>query len=184
MQSYISFLRGVNMTGYNSIKMADLSKLYFDIGYTDIQTYIQSGNVIFGDKSETPLPEIEQKIEMEILARFNYVIPAMVRTIKEVSLLLTRNPYLSEENFDAAKMAVIFLHETPSDTQINKVININYPPDKFLISGKEIFIYCPNGFGNTKIYTNFFERKMGATGTARNWKTITSILQIAEKNIL
>lgn len=168
------------MTGHNSIKMADLFKLFSDMGFTDIQTYIQSGNVIFGTKNETPVPEIERRIEKEILSRFNFVIPAMVRTTREVSLLPTRNPFLNEENFSASKMAVIFLHEIPSDSQISKVLNISYPPDKFLISGKEIFIYCPDGFGKTKIYTNFFEKKMGVTGTARNWKTITSILQIAE----
>ena len=78
-------------------------------------------------------------------------------------------------------MAVIFLHEEVTEEQIQKVINIDYPPDKFKISGREIFIYCPNGFGRTKLYTNFFEKKMGVTGTARNWKTITTILQIAEK---
>jgi uncharacterized protein (DUF1697 family) len=75
-------------------------------------------------------------------------------------------------------MAVIFLHETPSEIQIEKVSNINYPPDKFQIIGSEIFIYCPNGFGKTKLYTNFFEKKMGVTGTARNWKTITTILHM------
>ena len=72
-------------------------------------------------------------------------------------------------------MAVIFLHEEPSGIQLQKVENIDYPPDKFRIIGKEIFIYCPNGFGRTKLYTNFFEKKMGVTGTARNWKTITTI---------
>ena len=172
------------MTGHNSIKMTELSMLYNDLGFTGIQTYIQSGNVIFRAKRETSVLEIEQRIEKEILSKFNYVIPTMVRTNMDVSLLFKRNPFLNEENFDAAKMAVIFLRETPSDSQINKVINISYPPDKFRISGKEIFIYCPNGFGKTKIYTNFFEKKMGVSGTARNWKTITSILQIAEKQMI
>jgi uncharacterized protein (DUF1697 family) len=78
-------------------------------------------------------------------------------------------------------MAVLFLHDEPSETQVQKVADINYPPDKFKIIGKEIFIYCPNGFGRTKLYTNFFEKKMGVIGTARNWKTITAILDIANK---
>jgi uncharacterized protein (DUF1697 family) len=80
-------------------------------------------------------------------------------------------------------MAVLFLHDKPSESQIQKVANIDYPPDKFRIIGREIFIYCPNGFGRTKLYTNFFEQKMGVVGTARNWKTITTILNIAEKKI-
>ena len=73
--------------------------------------------------------------------------------------------------------------KNPSETQIQKVINIDYPPDKFKIIGSEIFIYCPNGFGKTRLYTNFFEKKMRIKGTGRNWKTITTILNIAEKKI-
>jgi uncharacterized protein (DUF1697 family) len=76
-------------------------------------------------------------------------------------------------------MAIIFLHEKPSEEQILKVAGVDFPPDKFKIIGSEIHIYCPNGFGKTKIYTNFFEKKMKVTGTARNWKTITSIIELA-----
>jgi uncharacterized protein (DUF1697 family) len=105
----------------------------------------------------------------------------MIRTNSELRDLFSSNPFLGETNFDPSKMAVIFLLDAPSQTQIQKVADINYPPDKFKIIGKEIFIYCPNGFGRTRLYTNFFEKKMGVIGTARNWKTITTILNIAEK---
>jgi uncharacterized protein (DUF1697 family) len=179
MQKYISFLRGVNMTGHNSIKMADLSRLYKDLGFEDILTYIQSGNVIFSAPSGLPIDTIRQKIENSILERFSFTIPAMVRSIKYVGDLFSSNPFLDEDNFDPAKMAVIFLSERASEEQIMKVINVSYPPDKFQIIGAEIFIYCPNGFGRTRLYTNFFEQKMGVTGTARNWKTITAIRNIA-----
>jgi uncharacterized protein (DUF1697 family) len=97
-----------------------------------------------------------------------------------VKKLFASNPYLDIQNFDPSKMAVIFLHEIVSESQSEKMININYPPDKFQITDREIYIYCPNGFGRTKLYTNFFENKMGVTGTARNWKTITTILSMAE----
>ncbi len=181
MQTYVSFLRGVNMTGHNSIKMTDLSALYFSMGLNDSETYIQSGNVISRCNAELTRPSLSEKIETAILERFNYTIPVMIRTVKELSDLFSSNPFLKEPNFDSSKMAVIFLHEEPSDAQIQKVADINYPPDKFKIIGKEIFIYCPNGFGRTKLYTNFFEKKMSVTGTARNWKTITTILNISEK---
>jgi len=102
----------------------------------------------------------------------------MLRTNVELNDLIAENPFLQEKNFDPAKMAVIFLRERPADEQIDRVIKISYPPDKFKIHGSEIFIYCPDGFGKTKIYTNFFEQKMGVVGTARNWKTITAILQM------
>lgn len=179
MQTFISFLRGINMTGHNSIKMADLAKLYTSLGFKNVETFIQSGNVIIdADMSEL---EISLKIEAEILRKFNYNVPVMVRTVQEIKDLYSTNPFLNEENFNPARMAVIFLLKETTAEQIQKVIDIEYPPDRFEISGKEIYIYCPNGFGRSKIYTNFFEKKMGVVGTGRNWKTITAILNIAEQ---
>jgi uncharacterized protein (DUF1697 family) len=168
------------MTGHNSMKMTGLSNMFKDLGFNDAETYIQSGNVIFSDNSDTSQSEIALNVEKSISDRYKYKIPAMIRTVQEMRNLIPVNPYLQEESFDPSKMAVMFLHEEATDEQIYKVAHIRYPPDKFKINGSEIFIYCPNGFGKTKLYTNFFEKKMGVTGTARNWKTITTILEIAE----
>lgn len=181
MENYISFLRGVNMAGHNSVTMANLTALYKDLGFTCVEAYIQSGNVFFRSIADLTKQETASKIEDAILKRFKYNIPVMLRTVEELLNLFSANPFLEENYFEPSKMAVIFLHEKPTEIQIQKVININYPPDKFNITGNEIFIYCPNGFGKTKLYTNFFEKKMGVTGTARNWNTITTILQIANK---
>jgi len=183
IEAYISFLRGVNISGHNLIKMTDLSELFIQIGLKDAETFIQSGNVVFCETGEIPPSDITAKIEQAILKRFNYVIPVMIRTRKELTDLFTSNPFLKEPDFDPSKMAVIFLHEEPSDNQLRKVDDVDYPPDKFKIIGREIYTYCPNGFGKTKIYTNFFEKKMKVTGTARNWKTITTLLDIAEKKV-
>jgi uncharacterized protein (DUF1697 family) len=171
------------MTGHNSLKMTDLTVLYNNLGFEDSETYIQSGNVIFRSIANSHLPDISLKVEKAILERFNYVVPVMIRSIEEIKNILFVNPFLEEKNFDPAKMAVIFLHEKPSEAQIQKVINIDYPPDKFKIIGSEIFTFCPNGFGRTKLYTNFFEKKMGVTGTARNWKTVTTLLNLAENKM-
>ena len=181
MQSYISFLRGVNMTGHNSIKMADLLALFLKLGFADAETYIQSGNVIFTDPGDVLPSAFSTTIEQAILEKFNFIIPAMIRTSQELTYLLSTNPFLAEPDFNPAKMAVIFLHEEPSASQLLKVADVDYPPDKFKIIGRDIFIYCPNGFGRTKLYTNFFEKKMGVKGTARNWKTISTILNIVQK---
>jgi uncharacterized protein (DUF1697 family) len=181
METFITFLRGINMTGHNSVKMTDLTLLYKNLGFTDAVTYIQSGNVIFTGYNNLTAPEIALMIEKAILERFNFIIPVMIRTVEEIRSFMSLNPFLYEDNFDPSKMAVILLYEKATEQQIQKVAYIDYPPDKFKIEGKEIFLYCPNGFGRTKIYTNFFEKKMGVTGTARNWKTISAILDITEK---
>jgi uncharacterized protein (DUF1697 family) len=160
--------------------MTDLAALYKDLGFNHAETYIQSGNVIFRSVIDSPVPDIALTIERAILERFSFNIPVMIRTVSEIREIISSNPFLSEEKFDPSKMAVIFLHEKLSDAQIQKVSDIDYPPDKFKIIGNEIFTFCPNGFGKTRLYTNFFEKKMSVTGTGRNWKTITTIFNIAE----
>lgn len=171
------------MTGHNSIKMTDLATLYSEHGFIRPETFIQSGNVIFSIEKDLPAPEIVRMIETVIHETFGYDVPVMLRTVSQLRNLLSSNPFLSEINFDPAKMAVIFLHDDLTDSQIQKVADIDYPPDKFRIIGNEIYTFCPNGFGKTKLYTNFFENKMKVKGTARNWKTITTLLNLAEKRL-
>jgi uncharacterized protein (DUF1697 family) len=161
--------------------MTDLSDLFNKLGFIDAETYIQSGNVIFSHTDDLDMNDIRTKIETAILERFNYNIPVIIRSIKEMKELMLINPFLNEPDFDPSKMAIIFLHTEPLETQVQKVRNIDYPPDKFKIYGREIYIYCPSGFGRTKLYTNFFENKMSVIGTARNWKTINKLLEMAEK---
>jgi uncharacterized protein (DUF1697 family) len=180
MRVLISFLRGLNMTGHNSMKMTDLAELYKIPGHKNITTYIQSGNVIFDCENELPESVLSIQIEDLILEKFSYKVPVMIRTVEEMRQLIVLNPFLAEAQLNPEKMAVILLHEEATKAQIQKVIDIDYPPDKFKIIGREIYIFCPIGFGKTKLYTNFFENKMGVTGTARNWKTITKLLEIAE----
>jgi len=168
------------MAGHNKIRMTDLTTLLIKLGFKDAETYIQSGNIIFRNAENLPVEELALKIEKAINQKFKYNIPVLIRTEEEMRKIVQANPFLKEKNFDASKMAVIFLYEEPLADQIDKVKNIDYPPDKFRIIGREIYIYCPNGFGKTKIYTGFFENKMKVVGTGRNWKTIITLLKITE----
>ena len=177
MSVKVTFLRGVNMAGHCTIKMADLLSLYKKLGFKDAVNYIQSGNVVF--TSDYDVEKIASDIENAILKKFNYNVPVMVRTAEAIQKIKHLNPYLQDKDFEPAKSSVIFLLNEPDNDQLARVADINYPPDSFKIIGREIFIYCPNGFGRTKLYTNFFENKMKVTGTARNWKTMTAIAEIA-----
>jgi uncharacterized protein (DUF1697 family) len=167
------------MAGHNKIKMTDLALLYQSIGFRDAETFIQSGNVIFSCDTTLSAIEIAERIEQAIKNKFKYDISVMLRPFSGLKNMGNVNPYPGEPDFDPAKMAVMFLREEPDNEQKKKVENVSYPPDKFSIIGSEIYIYCPNGFGGTKLYTNFFEKKMGVTGTARNWNSIVRILDIA-----
>ncbi|HEX2967900.1 MAG TPA: DUF1697 domain-containing protein [Bacteroidales bacterium] len=180
MATFIAMLRGVNMTGHNSIKMTDLAGLFRKIGYHDAETYIQSGNIVFSCKNGNS-EEISSGIRKAILTEFNHDIAVITRTPEEMKKIISLNPFLEEPAFDPSKMAVLFLELGPSDEQKLKVAGIDYPPDKFHINESEIYVYCPNGFGRTKLYTNFFENKMKVIGTSRNWTTVNKLLEMAEK---
>lgn len=177
MGSKIAFLRAVNMAGHNSIKKNELAGLFVKTGYTNPEIYIQSGNVIFRSK-ENELTAV-RKIEKAITGTLGLNISVMVRTAEELDGLKERNPFLNEKNFDPSRMAVVFLHENPSEEGLKKLESVSYPPDRFELSGREIFLFCPNGFGRSKLTTTFFEKKLGVKGTARNWKTIMAILEMA-----
>ena len=169
------------MSGHNSMKMADLSLMYKQLGFNENKTYIQSGNVIFKTDHNNSAASISLRIEEAIFEKFGHNVPVIIRSTSELRGLLSVNPYIKSDQFDPSKMAVIFLTGKVTETQMDKMRSISYPPDEFMIADREIFIYCPNGFGKTKLYTNFFENKMAVTGTARNWKTITTILAMAEE---
>jgi uncharacterized protein (DUF1697 family) len=173
-------LRGINMTGHNTIKMTRLADLFRQIGYADAETYIQSGNIVFTCQNMN-IDDVSFGIQKAILSEFNLNIAVITRTSDEMKKIISLNPFMEEPGFDPSKMAVLFLGLRPSDAQVQKVAGIDYPPDKFHINNSEIYVYCPNGFGKTKLYTNFFEAKMKVTGTARNWRTVNKLLEMAEK---
>jgi len=183
MDTCITMLRGINMTGHNTIKMAELTNLFRQIGFTDAETYIQSGNIVFTCHNNN-IDDVSSEIRKAILSEFNLNIAVITRTSDEMKKIISANPFLKVSGFDPSKMAVLFLELKPSDAQVLKVTGIDYPPDKFHINDSEIYLYCPNGFGKTKLYTNFFETKMKVTGTARNWRTVNKLLEMAEKKKL
>ena len=170
------------MAGHNRINMAELASLYEDRGFSDAETYIQSGNVVFHSPDNYTTYDIDTRIETAISERMKLNIAAMTRTLAELQETILANPFLGRPDFDPAKMAVIFLHEKAAPIRIQELAQISDPLDKFIISNKEVFLYCSNGFGRTRFYTGFFEKKLNIQGTARNWRTISALVAIAEKH--
>lgn len=184
MSVRICLLRGVNMAGHNKIRMTDLEKMFRDLEFHDAETFIQSGNIIFTANDKIGIADLTAKIESEIKTKFGFEISALLRSTGEIERVISGNPFVTLKDFDPARSAVVFLNEEPVKKNLEKLTNVNYPPDKFEVIGREIFIYCPNGFGRTKLYTNFFEKKLGVTGTARNWNTVNTILDLASRKII
>jgi len=183
MIAFVCFLRGVNMAGHNKVRMNDLSGMFREEGFEDAVTFIQSGNIIFTGPEGLSDKTLVTRIESAILKKFGLKIAAMVRKSDELSKILSANPFFGELDFNPSRSAVVFLHDSPGENEVRKILEVDYPPDKFEISGSEIYIFCPNGFGRTKLYTNFFEAKLKVEGTARNWNTVNAVLDIAHRKL-
>ena len=178
MVTYISILRGINVSGQKKIMMKDLTALYEVMGFKNVVTYVQSGNVIF-DCNKIKTASISKKIETKIFETYNFYVPVIIRTVDEMQSVLTNNPYLKKSSTEEIGLHVTFLAEHPTQVQIDKTNEFNFAPDKFMISGNEVYLYCPISYGNSKLSNNFFENKLNVRATTRNWKTVNELVRLA-----
>ena len=176
MTTFISILRGINVSGQKKIQMADLRALFEDLGFQNVTTFIQSGNVIF--KTEEAL-DLSLRIEKEIFKRYRFNVPVILRTSDEMIAILETNPFIQENHIDTDRLYLTFLAESPRQELITKVEVMNFNPERFVVVGREIYLYCPEGYGRTKLNNNFFEKKLDITATTRNWKTVNKLSELA-----
>ena len=176
MDTYISILRGINVSGQKKILMADLKALYEHLKFRDVKTYIQSGNVIFKSNENLPDTVFARRIEDEIFKKYTFQVSVIIRTEDEMRKIIAENPFLKEKSKDRQKMHVTFLSEVPLKENVESIESINFLPDRFIIHEKEIYLYVPNGYGETKISNNFFEKKLKVKATTRNWKTVNKLV--------
>jgi uncharacterized protein (DUF1697 family) len=177
MQTYISMLRGINVSGHKMIKMEALRNLYTQLDFKNVQTYIQSGNVTF-QTSESKPQDLQQKIANKVLEEFGFIVPVMVKLKSAFIKVIDENPF---QNEDLSKLHVTFLSEIPKNENVLKIASTDYAPDKIAILENSVYIICPNGYGNTKLNNTFLEKKLKVIATTRNWKTINELFNIADK---
>jgi len=178
MQTFISILRGINVSGQKKILMADLKVLYENLNFKDVATYIQSGNIIFKSTEKLSEGELAKKIEKAIFKKYNFEVPVVIRTEKEMEKIISSNPFLKEENIDTKKLYVTFLSEIPDKKKLESIENTAFLPDKFIVSGKEIYLHIPGSYGETKLSNKFFETKLKVKATTRNWNTVNKLFEM------
>ena len=179
MKTFISILRGINVSGQKLIRMSDLERIYLDLGFQEVTTYIQSGNVVFRSANHESSKKLSAKIEQALFINLGFHVPVIIRTIEEMSALISANPYKKESENTPGKLYVTFLEEEPQPDNIKKISPTDYFPDKFTIQGKEIFLNCAAGYGTTKLSNSLFERKLNIKATSRNWRTANKLLELA-----
>ena len=176
----ISLLRAVNLAGRNRIKMDELRALYQSLGLRDPQTYVQSGNVVFST-TERDLGSLARKIENGLERKFGFHPDVIARTTSEMRDVIARNPFASRRGLDPSRLLVTFLAGDPGEEARLKVRAIKTDPEELRIDGRELYIYYPDGMGRSKLSSTAIEKALKVSGTARNWNSVTRLLEIAER---
>ena len=174
---YVLLLRGINVGGKNKIKMIELKNMFESINFKNLKTYIQSGNVIF-DYESIACIKLEDRIEKKISETFGLLVKAIIRTEDEFRKIVNNNPFINESCIEVDKLHVMLMKDVP-DPELVLLLDVKKEEnEKFVIISKEIYLYCPNGYGKTKLNNNMFEKKLKISATTRNWKTINNIILI------
>ncbi len=176
MPTYIALLRGINVSGQKKIKMADLKSHLEEIGFENVQTYIQSGNVLF-ESDESSIDKLENRIIDKIKEKYGWDVPTLVKTATDFQRALDNNPYVNDK--EDQKVYFVFLKEEPAPEHVDKLAQTDYSPELYTIDGKNIYLYPANGFGKAKLNNNLFEAKLKVQATTRNLKTVRTLLEMA-----
>ena len=178
MNRYISMLRGINVSGQKKIKMDDLRVLYESLGLQNVVTYIQSGNVIF-DAEVKNKADLKAKIEEAIEKKYKFHVHVEIRTNLEIENIIKNNPFGSVDLAeDGTKVLVTFLYSKPSEVKVSEIQKYVVAPEKVVVRGQEVYLYCPNSYGKSKLSNNYLENKLGVEATTRNFKTVVKLHEI------
>ena len=180
MTTHLALLRGINVSGHNMLKMEALKTTLEAIGFENVQTYIQSGNV-FVDTNEDNAASVGFKIKQEIFKVFGYEVPIVVIGTADLEACFKNNPFLKEAAVDVKKLYVAFVSkELPSDS-INDLRISQFKPDEASIDASRIYIKYAVGAGKTRFDQKYIEKKLNVTATIRNWNTVTQLLKMYEE---
>lgn len=176
--TYIAILRGINVSAKNMVKMPALVKAFESIGFENVRSYVQSGNVVF--RSEPAEPENLQRLIAEQLEKdLGLSVPLLVLQETYLKQVSENNPFIKRQEVDLTKLHVTFLAREPNQENVFKIDPDKYDPDEFIIDKKVIYLNCPGGYGKTKLHNNFFESKLKVDATTRNWKTVNALVELA-----
>jgi uncharacterized protein (DUF1697 family) len=175
----VALLRGINVGGRASIKMDTLRDVFAQLGHRDVQTYVQSGNVMFTSLLTEP-SQIGEEAQQRIALDLGVNVTVIIRTAAELEAILRNNPYIARKA-DPAKLHVTFLAEQPEMNR-SKSLNSDFGrPDELSIDGREVYLHCPNGYGTTKLNNTYLERRLAVPATTRNWKTVTKLRELTSE---
>jgi uncharacterized protein (DUF1697 family) len=174
MTTYLAFLRGVNLGPNRRLAMADLRDIVTGMGMRDVQTLLQSGNVVFRCATRKPAA-IERDMEAAIVKALKLETLVHVRTSEEWQAVIAHNPFPQEATRDPSHLLVTCLRDAPSPRSVSELQAAITGPERVRTNGREAYIVYPEGIARSKLTPALLDRKLGAGGTARNWNTVLKL---------
>jgi uncharacterized protein (DUF1697 family) len=173
---YAALLRGINVGGNKKVAMAELRGLLAELGHADISTYLQSGNAVFTSPEQDPR-ELADAIAAAVEERLGVSIRVVVRTGAELAAARQSSP-LPGEPENPSRFFVAFLSAPPARASLDALAAQSFGPDQVWVSGREAYLWCPNGASETTLTNAFLEKSLGVTATSRNWNTVTKLVSL------
>lgn len=179
MRKYIALLRGINVSGQKKIKMAELRDLLEKAGLKEVQTYIQSGNIVFSS-TEKDARKNAEIIEVTIENAYKFHVPTLVITHEFIASVLKNNPFIEDENKDQAKMYFTFLYSSPTPENLQKFNSYSFINEEVKLNKSIAYVYYVNGAGKAKLTGNFMENKLKVTMSSRNYNTVLKLIEMSK----
>ncbi len=174
---HIALLRGINVSGQKIIKMADLQKHIAELGFKNISTYIQSGNIIFEtDLENTSI--LAELISNKIKEKYDFDVPTVIVDIAELQYIVSSNPFINNRNESIENIYVAYFDSVPDKSLIAKFKEINFKNEECIFDGKVAYLFYPEKYSNSKLTNNLLESKLKVKATTRNWKTSVKLLEL------
>jgi uncharacterized protein (DUF1697 family) len=174
MTTQIALLRGINVGGNKQIAMADLRQLLEALGFSNVRSLLQSGNLVF-QSDRRAAAALERLLEVETEKRLGVSVGYLVRTASEWKPIIARNPFPGEAERDPGHLVVVFLRDAPQAKDIKALQAAIQGPEVIRGDGRQLYAFYPDGQGRSKLTLTLIEKNLGTRGTARNWNTILKL---------
>ena len=171
---WVALLRAINLGARNKVAMAELRRLFQELGCGDVRTYIQSGNVVFTSSSPDRVA-LARQLEDAVNARFGVPARVILRTFAEVRRVADSHPFGAE----TSNTHVAFLAEEPTAESVRRLEAADIAPDRFALAGRDVFLHYPDGVQGSRLSGALLERNLGVAATVRNWNTVTRLAEMA-----
>jgi uncharacterized protein (DUF1697 family) len=180
MQTYIALLRGINVSGQNAIRMSQLRESMTSLGLKDVRTYLQSGNVVFR-AGQSGRVALAAKVKARIAQDLAHEVPVLVLSGKALDGVVNSNPLWPRSDGEEKLLHGTFLFQPVSQGSFRALKLPASADERAVLVGRVVMLYCPDGYGKTKLTNSYFERALGVLATTRNWRTVLALQELCAK---